>query len=179
MGYNGLKKATEIAILNSNYLKEKLKDHYTIVDVNENNRVAHEFIIDLSEFKKYNINEQDIAKRLIDYSFHPGTMSWPRKGVIMFEPTESESQIELDRLVDSLISIRNEIQEVIDGKYDCNNNVLKNSPHPIKFIKEWDFPYDMKKAYYPIKNLEKNKFYPSIGRVNDIFGDKNLLNTKN
>ena len=179
MGYNGLKKATEIAILNSNYLKEKLKDHYTIVDVNENNRVAHEFIIDLSEFKKYNINEQDIAKRLIDYSFHPGTMSWPRKGVIMFEPTESESQIELDRLVDSLISIRNEIQEVIDGKYDYNNNVLKNSPHPIKFIKEWKFPYDMKKAYYPIENLEKNKFYPSIGRVNDIVGDKNLLKTKN
>ena len=135
-------------------------------------------IIDIKQFKKYNISEQDIAKRLIDYSFHPGTMSWPRKSVIMFEPTESESQEELDRLVESLIKIREEIQEIIDGKYDKNNNVLKNSPHCLKMIKTWDFPYSFEKAFYPIKNLEDNKFFPSIGRVNDIEGDKRLLNIK-
>jgi len=178
MGSEGLKQASEIAILNSNYLKDKLKDYYEITDVNEYGRVAHEFIIDIKQFKKYNISEQDIAKRLIDYSFHPGTMSWPRKSVIMFEPTESESQEELDRLVESLIKIREEIQEIIDGKYDKNNNVLKNSPHCLKMIKTWDFPYSFEKAFYPIKNLEDNKFFPSIGRVNDIEGDKRLLNIK-
>jgi len=175
MGYGGLLKATKIAILNSNYLKDKLKNYYKIIDINENNRVGHEFIIDVSEFQKYNISEQDIAKRLIDYSFHPGTMSWPRKGVIMFEPTESESKKELDRLVNSLVSIRNEIQEVIDENYDKENNVLKNAPHPIKMIKNWNYPYNMEKAFYPINDLEDFKFFPSIGRVNDVIGDRNLL----
>ena len=176
MGAYGLRKATECAILNANYLKVKLEDHYTIIDVNKNNRVAHEFIIDTSEFKEYNITDVDISKRLIDYNFHPPTMSWPRQNVLMFEPTESESKKELDRLVEALLSIKNEINEIKDGVVDKNNNVLKNAPHPIQSIDEWNYPYSIEKGCYPVKRLKQNKFWPSIGRVDDVLGDKKLLN---
>ena len=175
MGSDKLKYASEIAILNSNYLKDSLKDYYTITDVNSNNRVGHEFIIDVSEFKKYNITENDISKRLIDYNFHPGTMSWPRNGVIMFEPTESESKKELDRLIDALINIKKEIDEIKNGAYDQENNVLKNSPHSLKLISNWNYNYSIKKAYYPSKYLDHNKYYPSVNRVDNKLGDINLL----
>ena len=178
MGSKNLQKATENAILNSNYLVQNLKDHFTIIDLNKNGFVGHEFIIDVSEFKHLNITENDIAKRLIDYSFHPPTMSWPRKGVLMFEPTESESLEELDRLINSMINIRNEIREIEEGIYDIDNNVLKNAPHSQKMISQWDslnYPYNMEKAFFPIENLYERKHWPSVSRVDDVGGDKKLM----
>lgn len=172
---DNIKQSSEIAILNANYLKDSLKDYYTILDVNKNDRVGHEFIIDVSEFFKYGISENDIAKRLIDYSFHPPTMSWPRKGVLMFEPTESESLKELNRLRDAMISIRKEIDEVIEGKYDKTNNILTNSPHCQQMVLDWHYPYSIEKAFYPVDNLKKHKYWPPIGRVDNVEGDKTLL----
>ena len=179
MGSSNLKKSTEIAILNANYMKKQLDPYYKIIDINENGRVGHEFIIDVNDLYKYNITELDISKRLIDYSFHPGTMSWPRKGVIMIEPTESESKKELDRYIEAMISIKNEINEIINGGYDTNNNLLKNAPHSLSLLnKKWSYPYSTKKAYYPIDSLVLNKHFPSINRINDVTGDKKLLSIK-
>jgi glycine dehydrogenase len=175
MGSENLRLASELAILNANYLKSSLEDYYTIKDVNENNRVGHEFIIDTTEFKELNISELDIAKRLIDYNFHPGTMSWPRKGVIMIEPTESESKKELDRFINAMISIRNEIRELEIDKFCLDNNVIKNSPHALNLLRsKWEYPYSINKAYYPVSNLENKKF-PSVNRVDDAHGDLKLL----
>jgi glycine dehydrogenase len=176
MGSEGLKQATEMAILNANYVKDSLVPYYQITDVNNNQRVGHEFIIDLSEFKHLKITEMDIAKRLIDYSFHPGTMSWPRKGVIMIEPTESESKKELDRFIEAMVSIRNEIVEIQQNKYPTDDNVIKNAPHALSLLgEEWNKPYDIKKALYPIDGLLKHKKFPAVNRVNEIEGDKALL----
>ena len=170
-----LKNATEAALLNSNYMKTKLDNYYTIIDVNENGYVGHEFIIDVSEFKKYNITENDIAKRLIDYSFHPPTMSWPRTSVLMFEPTESESKEELDRLIDAMINIRKEINYIIENNIDREDNILKNAPHTIKMLEDWKYEYSIQEAFYPIKNLYNRKFDIPVSRVNDLYGDKLLL----
>ena len=175
MGSENLKLASEIAILNANYLKSSLEDHYTIKDVNENNRVGHEFIIDTTEFKELNITELDIAKRLIDYNFHPGTMSWPRKGVIMLEPTESESKKELDRFINAMISIREEIKEIENDNLCLDNNVIKNSPHALNLLKtEWRYPYSINKAFFPVQGLDHKKF-PTTNRVDDAHGDLKLL----
>ena len=135
---------------------------------------GHEFIIDLNEFKKYGITDKDIAKRLIDYGFHPPTMSWPVSNSLMIEPTESESLEELDRFADALIDIYNEITEIIDGKYDINNNVLVNAPHSHSDLLDWKFDYSIEKGCYPNDSLKKNKFWPSNPRINDVYGDKNL-----
>ena len=143
LGGIGLSKATKIAILNANYLAKKLSNYYKILYTAKNGFIAHEFIIDLRPFRQSaNISEEDIAKRLIDYGFHAPTMSWPVVGTMMIEPTESEDLNELNRFVDSMISIRKEIQEIEDGKYDQNNNLLKNAPHTaIKLLEaDWDFP---------------------------------------
>ena len=175
MGTLGLSKATKIAILNSNYLKNSLKDDYTIKDVNENGVVGHEFIIDVSEFKKLNINENDIAKRLMDYNFHPPTMSWPRSGVLMFEPTESETIEELDRLILAMKSIREEIREIEKNK-NFTNNLLKNAPHSFKTIDKWKYDYTIQEAFYPVKNLYNKKFNIPVSRVDDVYGDKLLMN---
>jgi glycine dehydrogenase len=180
MGSQNLKKATEIAILNANYLKSSLENHYTIIDHNEHGRVAHEFIIDVSEYYKYGITETDISKRLIDYYFHPGTMSWPRKGVMMIEPTESESKEELDRFVGAMVSIRKEIDNIImnyeDNETKKNSNLLKNAPHSLSLLSEnWEYPYSIKEAYYPIDSLVKNKKFPAVSRVDDVYGDKKIL----
>ena len=182
MGTKGLLTATKMAILNSNYLKSCLEDHYTIIDVNKHGFVGHEFIIDVTEFKKYGINDNDIAKRLIDYSFHPPTISWPRMGVLMFEPTESESKEELDRMVNAMISIRSEIQQVIDS-HDSNStelptNVLKNAPHSLDMISSWDKPYSIDQAFFPVDSLRKDKSFPSVSRVDDLYGDKLILGKK-
>ena len=159
VGKEGLENNTNKAIENANYIKNKLKNYYKVPETN----VAHEFILDVSEFK--NINEVDISKRLMDYSFHPPTMSWPIKGAIMIEPTESESKEELDKFIDALISIRNEI--------DNNEEILKNAPHPIKIIKnDWKYNYTMKEAFFPLPYLEENKFWPTTTRVNDLYGDQ-------
>jgi glycine dehydrogenase len=175
MGSEGLKTATQMAILHSNYLKNALKDHYTIIDTNKNDMVGHEFIIDATEFKSLGITDNDIAKRLIDYSFHPPTMSWPRPSVLMFEPTESESKDELDRLVTAMISIRNEIREIENGEYDVDNNVLKNAPHTFTTIDNWPYTYSYQKAFYPVDTLRENKFIVPVGRVDDLYGDRLLL----
>lgn len=177
MGIHGLTTASQTAILNANYLKHELRDDYTICDVNSNGMVGHEFIIDVSEFKKHDITENDIAKRLMDYSFHPPTMSWPRPGVLMIEPTESESVEELDRFVNALRGIRAEISEIIDGTCDRKNNVLKNAPHTFEMLAAWEFPYSFEKAFYPVKSLYKNKFEVPVGRINDVVGDKQMLTT--
>jgi glycine dehydrogenase len=129
--------------------------------------VAHEFLIDVSEFK--HINEVDISKRLIDYNFHPPTMSWPKKSTLMIEPTESESTEELNRFINALISIRREIEECPE--------LLKNAPHPISLVKnKWTYPYTMQEAFFPLPELEKMKLWPSVSRVNDVFGDQLMYN---
>ena len=169
-----LQDASMIAILNANYLKDSLKDDYTIIDLNKNGRVGHEFIIDLSNLKV--VSEFDIAKRLIDYNFHPPTIAWPRLKVLMFEPTESESKTELDRLVTALKEIKKEILEVENGEYSKDNNVLVNAPHTLRMIPEWDYPYSIKKAFYPVPSLMDRKRYPACGRVDDSSSDRELLN---
>ena len=167
---NDVRVNTELAIENSNYIKQRLKDHYTI----DSNKSEHEFIIDLQEFKEFNITDVDIAKRLIDYSFHPPTMSWPKLNAIMIEPTESESKEELDRFIDAMISIRKEIEEIKNGDYCENDNVLKNAPHIIDDSIDWNYSYSREKAFFPMESLKKYKFWPSIKRVDDKFGDKKM-----
>ena len=178
-GYE-LLNSSRYAILSANYVLEKLKDHYNILYTGKNNRCAHEFIIDIRPIKaSCGITEEDVSKRIIDYSFHPPTMSFPVAGSIMFEPTESEDKEELDRFIEAMISIRNEIREVEEGKVDKNNNVLKNAPHSLNMLlsETWDKPYSREKAAYPLKSLKKKKFFPSVSRIDNIYGDLNLICT--
>jgi len=175
MGGDGLKYASEVAILNANYMAARLREHFNILYTGENGFVAHEFILDLREFKKHGISEEDVAKRLQDYNLHAPTMSWPVVGTLMVEPTESESLEECDRLVDALVSIRGEIQEIIDGKADKDNNVLKNAPHTADMClaDDWDKPYPREKAAYPLRYLVNEKFWPTVGRLDNVYGDRN------
>lgn len=174
LGSKGLQKATEYAILNANYIKERLKEHYKTLYSGERGRAAHEMILDCRPFKAKGIEVVDIAKRLIDYGFHAPTVSFPVAGTMMIEPTESESKAELDRFCDALISIRQEIYEIEEGDEE---NVLKNAPHTIHMLtaNEWKFPYSRQKAAYPIEYLEDNKFWPTVRRVDEAFGDRNLM----
>lgn len=178
MGAEGLTRATEMAILNANYLKDRLKDHYPILYTGKNGRTAHEFIVDLRPFKQSaNIESIDIAKRLMDYGFHAPTMSFPVPGTLMIEPTESESKQELDRFCEAMISIREEIGEVENGEADAENNVLKNAPHTMRvaMAAEWKHPYSRDKAIFPLDYLRFNKFWPAVSRVDDAYGDRNLM----
>jgi len=177
MGAEGLKKATVLAILNANYLASRLKDHYPILYTNEKGRNAHELIIDCRTFKKSGIEVEDIAKRLIDYGFHAPTVSFPVPGTMMIEPTESEVKEELDRFCEAMIAIRKEVQEVIDGISDKENNPLKNAPHSYKVLvaDEWHFPYSREKAAFPAAYVKQNKFWPSVSRVDNAYGDRNLV----
>ena len=178
MGAYGLKKATEVAILNANYLKDRLKDHYPILYTGKSGRSAHEFIIDLRPFRQSaDVEAVDVAKRLMDYGFHAPTMSWPVPGTIMIEPTESESKQELDRFCEAMISIREEIREVEEGEADRENNVLKHAPHTQRMIISgtWDRPYSREKAIFPLDYIRFNKFWPSVSRVDDAYGDRNLM----
>lgn len=180
MGTDGLKKATEIAILNANYLKAKLSPHYKVLYSGKNNFVGHELIFDLREFKhSVNIEAEDVAKRLMDYSYHAPTVSFPVPGTFMVEPTESESKVELDRFVDAMISIRNEIREIEEGKSDKEDNVLKNSPHIAEDLisENWNHSYSREKAGFPLNWIKENKFWTSVGRVNNAYGDRNLVCT--
>lgn len=170
MGSQGLKQATQVTLLNANYLLSKLRPHYPILYTNEHGRCAHEFILDARPFAvTAGIEAIDIAKRLQDYGFHAPTMSWPVANTLMIEPTESESLEELDRFVDALVSIRDEIREIEQGKAPRQGNVLKMSPHPIHDIvgETWDRPYTREKAVYPLPWLRERKFWPSVGRVDD------------
>ncbi len=179
MGATGLTEATVMAILNANYRAKRLEPHYPILYRGARGRVAHEFIIDLRGFKGTGIEAEDVAKRLMDYGFHAPTVSFPVAGTLMIEPTESESKDELDRFCDAMIAIRAEIQEINDGKADEQNNVLKNAPHTAEMIAsdEWKFPYGREKAVFPIPTLRARKFWPAVGRVNNAYGDRNLVCT--
>ncbi|WP_079721788.1 aminomethyl-transferring glycine dehydrogenase [Salegentibacter holothuriorum] len=175
LGSKGLQKATEYAILNANYIKERLNEHYKTLYSGERGRAAHEMILDCRPFKVNGIEVVDIAKRLIDYGFHAPTVSFPVAGTMMIEPTESESKAELDRFCDALISIRQEIEE-LDSDED---NILKNAPHTITMLTadEWKFSYTREKAAYPLNYVSENKFWPSVRRVDEAFGDRNLMCT--
>jgi glycine dehydrogenase len=178
MGADGLTKATEAAILNANYLKDRLKDHYPVLYTGKSGRSAHEFIIDVRGFKQSaGIDAPDVAKRLMDYGFHAPTMSFPVPGTLMIEPTESESKEELDRFCDAMIGIRNEIKDVEEGKADSEDNVLKNAPHTMRVIasNEWTHPYTREEAVFPLPQLRFNKFWPAVSRVDDAYGDRNLV----
>lgn len=177
----GLAQATRVAILNANYLANRLKSHYPILYRNENGFCAHEFILDTRGFAKTaGIEAIDLAKRLQDYGFHAPTLSFPVPGTLMIEPTESESKAELDRFADALISIRQEIADVESGKADSKNNVLKNAPHSLRYVTsgEWNHPYTREQAAYPLPYLRKNKFWPSVSRIDDVYGDRRLQVTR-
>ena len=180
LGRDGVKSATEYAILNANYMRARLQNDYDILYTNHNGQCAHEFIVDLRPFKKSaEVEAEDVAKRLIDYGFHAPTMSFPVPGTIMIEPTESEDKAELDRFCDALISIRREIKEIEDGNADRKNNVLKNAPHTQSVIcnNEWTKPYSREQAAFPLNYIRENKFWPSVARVNNTVGDRNLICT--
>ncbi len=180
LGADGLTKATEMAILNANYIANKLKDTYGILYTGENGRVAHEMILECRHFKADSgITEADIAKRLMDYGFHAPTLSFPVHGTLMIEPTESESVQELDRFIDALKSIYQEIQNIVDGKFDNADNPLKNAPHTAEKVTadEWDHKYSRQAAAFPLPWLRDNKYWPPVGRVDDAYGDRNLVCT--
>lgn len=179
LGTPGLKKATEHAILNANYLKEVLAEHFPILYANESGRVAHECIVDFRQFKSLGIEVADVAKRLMDYGFHAPTVSFPVAGTLMIEPTESESKAEIDRFASALISIKHEIDEIANGEADAENNVLKNAPHTEQVVisDSWDKPYSREKAAYPLDWVRHNKFFASVSRVDEAYGDRNLVCT--
>ncbi len=180
MGPDGLTAATKYAILNANYIAAALKNHYKTLYFGTNGTVAHEMILDCRNFKsEAGITESDIAKRLMDFGFHAPTLSFPVHGTLMVEPTESESLVELDKFIDALKTIWNEIMEVKEGKADNEDNVLHNAPHTAKVItaNEWNHKYDRQKAAYPLKWVAENKFWPTVGRVDDGYGDRNLVCT--
>jgi glycine dehydrogenase len=177
MGAQGLTLASETAILNANYVAHRLKGHYPILYTGRNGRVAHECIVDMRPIKEASgISEEDVAKRLIDFGFHAPTMSFPVAGTLMVEPTESESQWELDRLCDALIAIRQEIQAVQEGSFDEQDNPLKNAPHLLEDIVEdsWPHPYSRELAAYPLESLRKSKYWAPVSRIDNVYGDRNL-----
>lgn len=178
MGEHGLTYATKTAILNANYLKTKLEKYYPVLYSGKNGFCAHEMILDCRQFKiTTGVEVEDIAKRLMDYNFHAPTVSFPVPGTLMVEPTESESKYELDRFIEAMIHIRNEITEIENGSAPKDDNVLKNSPHTAEAVtaSEWKHPYTREKAAFPVKIVKENKFWPSVARVNNAYGDRNLV----
>lgn len=176
LGQVGLRRSTEVALLNANYLKNKLSAHYPVLYVGRNDKVAHECIIDLRDIKnETGISEVDFAKRLMDYGFHAPTMSFPVAGTFMIEPTESESKYELDRFVDAMIRIRQEVEKVASGEWDKENNPLTNAPHTQADLRDWDKPYSIAEAVYPSEATVLSKFWPTTNRIDDVFGDRNLM----
>ena len=175
LGPDGLKKCSEIAILNANYLKQSLEDKFKILYTGENDRVAHELILDCRPFKQFGIDVIDIAKRLMDYGFHAPTVSFPVAGTIMIEPTESENKAEMDRFAQSMNQIFEEVQSIVDR----DNNIVKNAPHTLEMLTtdQWNLPYSRKNAAFPLDFVQSNKFWPSIRRVDDAYGDRNLVCT--
>ena len=178
MGTQGLTKATKIAILNANYIAHRLHTYYPVLFKGKSGLVAHECIIDLRPLKKQaEIDVDDIAKRLMDYGFHAPTVSWPVAGTVMIEPTESESKEELDRFCDAMIAIRKEVEAIEEGQVDAQNNLLKNAPHTAEALicGDWNRPYSREEAAYPAPWLKDHKFWPAVGRINNAFGDRNLV----
>ncbi|HET9963482.1 MAG TPA: aminomethyl-transferring glycine dehydrogenase, partial [Nitrospiraceae bacterium] len=180
MGRDGLTKATEVAILNANYMAKRLEKHYSILYSGQRGFVAHEFILDLRPLKESSaVEAMDVAKRLMDFGFHAPTVSFPVAGTLMIEPTESESKAELDRFCDALIAIRGEIQDIIEGRQPRTGNILKNAPHTAVAVTadEWTRPYTRDKAAFPAPWVHHNKFWPSVGRIDEAYGDRNLFCT--
>lgn len=177
MGGDGLTNATQMAILNANYIKERLNGHYSILYTGSQGRAAHEMIVDCRAFKEVGVEVEDIAKRLMDYGYHAPTVSFPVAGTLMIEPTESETKAELDKFCDALISIRAEIREIEEGKADRVENVLKNAPHTATMVLtgEWNLPYSREKAVFPLSYVKENKFWPSVRRIDSAYGDRNLV----
>lgn len=177
MGAEGLTNATKNAILNANYIKARLEKYYPVLYSGANGRCAHEMILDCRAFKNFGVEVTDIAKRLMDYGFHAPTVSFPVAGTLMVEPTESETKAELDRFCDAMISIRKEIEEVANGTADKVDNVLKNAPHTAAVVtaNDWNHSYNRQKAAFPLHFVTMHKFWPSVGRVNDTHGDRNLI----
>ncbi|RLD52750.1 MAG: glycine dehydrogenase (aminomethyl-transferring), partial [Bacteroidetes bacterium] len=179
-GGNGLTEATKMAILNANYLKSKLEKDYKILFTGKNGRVAHEMILDCNDFMKTaNISVVDLAKRLMDYGFHAPTVAFPVHGTLMVEPTESEPLSELDRFIEAMAEIRKEISDIENGESDKDNNVIKNAPHTAKMLTadNWEFPYTRKKAAFPVELSELDKYWPPVTKIDDAYGDRNLVCT--
>ncbi|MFM2249361.1 MAG: hypothetical protein RLZZ358_288 [Bacteroidota bacterium] len=177
MGGDGLTRATQIAILNANYIKERLSGHYPLLYTGSKGRAAHEMIVDCRAFKEVGVEVEDIAKRLMDYGFHAPTVSFPVAGTLMIEPTESETKAELDKFCDAMVAIRAEIQEIEEGKADRVENVLKNAPHTATMVLTgtWDLPYSREKAVFPAPFVKENKFWPTVRRIDSAYGDRNLI----
>ena len=177
MGDAGLRRATEIAILNANYIAHRLKDAFPVLYTGPNGMVAHECIVDIRPYaESAGVSNEDVAKRLIDYGFHAPTMSWPVAGTLMIEPTESESKTELDRFCDAMISIRGEIAEVEQGRADKEDNVLLNAPHTVDDLTDadWAHPYSREQAVFPTPGLRQRKYWAPVNRVDNVWGDRNL-----
>ena len=180
LGRHGLKRSTQVAILNANYIASRLNPHYPVVYKGTKGRVAHECVINLAPIKEAcGVTVEDVAKRLVDYGFHAPTMSWPVPDSLMIEPTESESQDEIDRFCDAMIQIREEIRQIEEGKMALENSLLTNAPHAYHLLVEenWDRPYTREQAYFPTPQSRDNKFWPPVGRVDNVYGDKNLVCT--
>ena len=178
LGAHGLKASTENAILNANYLRVKMEGHYPILYTGTNGTVAHEMIVDCRDFKKTTgVEAGDIAKRLIDFNFHAPTVSFPVAGTLMIEPTESEDKAELDRFIEAMITIRKEIAAIESNGLDHENNLLKNAPHTAKLLvsDNWDYPYSREEAAYPLNYLKDNKYWVPVRRVDNAYGDRNLV----
>ena len=177
MGPDGLKRATEVAILSANYIAKRLDRYFPVLFKGKRDLVAHECILDLRDWKRVGIEVEDVAKRLMDYGFHAPTISWPVAGTMMVEPTESESKDELDRFCDAMISIHAEMTAIADGTADKHNNLLKNAPHTTRQIaaEKWDHPYSREQAAFPAPWLREHKFWPSVARIDNVYGDRNLF----
>lgn len=178
LGAEGVTNSTKIAILNANYMKEILKPYYDTLYTNKNGRVAHEMILQCVDFKRTaKVEVGDIAKRLMDYGYHAPTVAFPVHDTLMIEPTESESKAELDKFCQAMIQIRHEIAEIADGTADMNDNVLKNAPHTASGVitDSWNHAYTREKAAFPLKWVRDAKFWPSVGRVDNAHGDRNLV----
>ncbi|KAK0532365.1 glycine decarboxylase subunit P [Tilletia horrida] len=181
LGWQGLKASTEVALLNANYIAWRLKDHYKVKYTNSAGLVAHELLIDLAEYTEAGLTVMDFAKRLIDYGFHPPTCAWPISTGLLIEPSESESLAEIERFCEAMLAIKAEADEVRSGKAPKDKNLLKRAPHTIEVMtrpeEEWDVPYSRARAAYPVKSLRANKFWPAVGRLDEVHGDKNLFCT--
>jgi len=180
LGADGLARASAIAILNANYLAKRLEHAYTILFRGKHGKCAHEFIVDLRPFKRSaGVSEEDVAKRLQDYGFHSPTMSWPVPGTLMIEPTESEDLNELDRFADAMLAIRDEIKAIEQGEIDYADSPLKHAPHTLLDIssQNWNRKYSRETAVTPLPYVRANKFWPTVGRVDNVHGDRNLICT--
>jgi glycine dehydrogenase len=177
MGGDGLTRATQMAILNANYIKERLSGIYPLLYTGSKGRAAHEMIVDCRSFKEVGVEVEDIAKRLMDYGFHAPTVSFPVAGTLMIEPTESETKAELDKFCDAMLAIREEIREIEDGRADRVENVLKNAPHTATMVLTgtWEMPYSREKAVFPAPFVKENKFWPTVRRIDSAYGDRNLI----